>query len=219
MLLLKKVGAENGLGFLRQASLGFVITLVLALAMTAAQAEAGSVNLDLFAPKSGDVAGVESRAFLVDLVARFDGDLASTGASPELTGPGGHQNVPPFPGTFGPGANRDHFPGLVVLLSSTLIGAGPGQNVANLFNIIAVTNRTEEGTEIWATWIVGAKNAFGREGEETPSRLFVAVVEGVAPDVVEDRDRNGVFDEKDLRRMGIDVISNIRKVDFIVNGN
>lgn len=177
------------------------------------------MNLDLFAPKSGDVAGVESRAFLVDLVARFDGDLVATGASPELTGPGSYQNAPPFPGTFSPGANRDHFPGLVVLLSSTLIGAGPGQNVANLFNIVAVTNRTEEETEIWATWIVGAKNAFGREGEETPSRLFIAVVEGVAHDVVEDLDGNGIFDEKDLRLMGIDPVSNIRKVDFIVNGN
>lgn len=177
------------------------------------------MNLDLFAPKSGDVAGVESRAFLVDLVARFDGDLVATGASPELTGPGSYQNAPPFPGTFSPGANRDHFPGLVVLLSSTLIGAGPGQNVANLFNIVAVTNRTEEETEIWATWIVGAKNAFGREGEETPSRLFIAVVEGVAHDVVEDLDGNGIFDEKNLRLMGIDPVSNIRKVDFIVNGN
>lgn len=218
MRLWKRISA-GGIRSLIQTAGGFAVALTFALAMTPAHAEAASVNLDLFAPKSGDVAGVESRAFLVDLVARFEGDLASTGASPELTGPGSHQSVPPFPGTFGPGANRDHFPGLVVLLSSTLIGAGPGQNVANLFNIVAVTNRTEEETEIWATWIVGAKNAFGREGEETPSRLFVAVVEGVAPDVVEDLDGNGVVDEKDLRLMGIDVVSNIRKIDFIVNGN
>ena len=219
MLFLEKVGAGSRLGFLRQAGVGFVVTLAFILGVTAAQAEAGSVNLDLFAPKNGDVAGVESRAFLVDLVVRFDGDLASTGASPELTGPGTHQNAPPFPGTFSPGADRDHFPGLVVLLSSTLIGAGPGQNVANLFNIVAVTNRTEEETEIWATWIIGAKNTFGREGEQTPSRLFVAVVEGTAPDVVEDRDGNGIFDEKDLQLMGIKPVSNTRKVDFIVNGN
>lgn len=181
-------------------------------------AEASSVGLEVFAPKNGDIAGVGSRAFLVDLVVRFDGDLASTGASPELTGPGAHANTAPFPGTFSQGANLDHFPGLVVLLSTTAIGAGPGQNLANLFNIVAVTNQTEEQTEIWATWIIGAQNAFGAVGQLARSRLFVAIVEGAAPNVVQDLDGNGVFDEKDLRLMGFNVIFNVRKIDFIING-
>lgn len=176
------------------------------------------VKLEVFAPRKGDVAGVGSRAFVVDLAARFRGDLASTGASPELTGPGGHQNIDPFPGTFGPGANLDHFPGLVVLLSSTRIGAGPGQNVANLFNIVAVTNQTRHETEIWSTWIVGAPNAFGAVRELTRSRLLVAIVAGPAPNVVVDRNGDGVFDEVDLELMGYNVISNARTVDFIVNG-
>jgi hypothetical protein len=177
-----------------------------------------SAFITVFAPGKGDVAGIGSRAFLVDLAVQFDGDLASTGVTPELTGPGPLQNAGPFPGTFSLGANKDHFPGLVVLLSSTIIGAGAGHNLSNLFNINTVTNQDDAGTEIWSTWIVGAPNSFGKVGEQTPSHLFVAVVEGIAPDVVTDMDGNGVFNRKDLRLMGYKVISNTPKVDFVVNG-
>ena len=154
----------------------------------------------------------------MDLSIQFSGNLASTGVTPELTGPGPQQNVGPFPGTFGLGANLDHFPGLVVLLNSTRIGAGPGQNLSNLFNINTVTNQNVSGTEIWSTWIVGAANAFGVVGEQTPSRLFLAIVEGAAPNVVIDMDGNGKFTKKDLKLMGYKVISNTPKVDFVVNG-
>lgn len=177
-----------------------------------------SALITVFAPGKGDVAGVGSRGFLVDIAVQFSGDLASTGTSLELTGPGALANAGPFPGTFSLGANLDHFAGLVVLLSSTTVGAGPGQNVANLFNINAVTNQSAEGTEIWSTWIIGAPNAFGRVGERTPSRLFLAVVEGTAPNIVIDMDGNGVFNKKDLKLMGYKVISNTPKVDFVVNG-
>lgn len=175
-------------------------------------------HIQIFAPGKNDVAGIGSRAFLVDMAIQFNTNLAGTGVTPELTGPGPLQNAGPFPGTFSPGANKDHFPGLVVLLSSTTAGAGPGQNVANLFNINTVTNQTAGGTEIWSTWIVGAPNSFGKVGENTPSRLLVAVVEGVAPDVVTDMDGNGVINIKDLKLMGYKVISNSPKVDFTVNG-
>ena len=174
--------------------------------------------IEIFAPGRGDVAGSGSRAFLVDMAIQFNTDLANTGVTPELTGPGPLAEAGPFPGTFSLGANKDHFPGLVVLLSSTLIGAGPGQNTANLFNINTVTNQDSNGTEIWSTWIIGAANSFGRVGEKTPSRLFVAVVEGTAPDVVVDMDGNGVFNKKDLKLMGYRVISNTPQVVFKVNG-
>lgn len=192
--------------------------LVLAVTAAAADDDDRSAKLTVFAPAAGDIAGVGSSGFLVDLAVEFDGDLAATGASLELTGPGAHQNVVPFPGTFSLGANRDHFPGLVVLLSSTRIGAGAGHNLSNLFNIISVTNRTPTSTEIWATWIIGAKNAFGVEGQMTPTRLFVAVVAGTAPDVVEDRNGDGSLDAKDLQLMGYNVVSKGRRVDFVVNG-
>jgi hypothetical protein len=197
----------------------FVFASVLSLSAGLAVADEDRLaKLTIFAPGADDVAGVSSRGFLVDLAVDFEGSLASTAASSELTGPGALQNAGPFPGTFGPGANKDHFPGLVVLLSSTTIGAGAGQNVSNLFNIIAVTNRTPTNTEIWGTWIVGAKNAFGVEGQMTPSRLFVTVVEGVAPDVVIDMNGDGKYDAKDLKLMGYNVISKSRYVDFVVNG-
>lgn len=196
-----------------------VCASVLALTVGVAVADDDrSAKLTIFAPGAGDVAGVSSRGFLVDLAVEFEGDLVSTGASLELTGPGPLQNAGPFPGTFSVGANKDHFPGLVVLLSSATLGAGAGQNVSNLFNIISVTNRTPTNTEIWGTWIIGAKNAFGVEGQMTPSRLFVTVVEGVAPDVVLDLNADGKLDAKDLKLMGYNVIAKSRHVDFVVNG-
>jgi hypothetical protein len=196
---------------------------LLLLAMGAAQAgndhhDRYPVKLKVFAPAEDDVAGVQSRGFLVDFAAEFPGDLAATGASLELTGPGPLANAGPFPGTFSLGADADHFPGLVVLLSSTRLGAGAGQNVANLFNILAVTNRTPTSTEIWGTWIIGAKNAFGVEGQMTPSRLFVTVVEGTAPDVVSDMNNDGMLDNKDLVLMGHRPLTKGKKVDFVVNG-
>ena len=106
----------------------------------------------------------------------------------------------------------------VVLLSSSRVGVGAGQNLANLFNIVAVTNQTPSETDIWSTWIIGAPNVFGTAGQLTRTRLFVAVVDGAAPNVVADRDGNGVFDEKDLALMGFHVISNVRKIDFTING-
>ena len=177
-------------------------------------------TITVFAPADGDVSGVGSAGTLVDLAVEFSGDLASTGASLELTGGGAHQNVPPFPGTFSLGADKDHFPGLVVLFSSTRpnVGAGPGQNLANLFNIVTVTNRTPTSTEIWATWIVGAKNTFGLEGEMTPSTLFVGVVEGTAPDVVQDMNGDGVLDNRDLKLMGYKPLAKGVSVDFVING-
>jgi len=197
----------------------YVCACLLALATSVASADDDrSAKLTIFAPGNDDVAGVSSRGFLVDLAVDFEGGLAATGASSELTGPGPLQNAGPFPGTFSGGANKDHFPGLVVLLSSTAIGAGAGQNVSNLFNIVAVTNRTPANTEIWASWIVGAKNAFGIEGQMTPSRLFVTVVEGVAPDIVLDMNADGIYDAADLKLMGYKVISKSRHVDFVVNG-
>jgi len=177
-----------------------------------------SARITVFAPGKGDVAGIGSRAFLVDISVKFNGNLASTGVSPELTGPGALANAGPFPGSFSIGANRDHFPGLVALLSSTTLGAKADQNVANLFNINAVTNQDVAGTEIWSTWIIGAPGAFGTVGALTPSHLFLAVVEGTAPDVVIDMDNNGILNRKDLVLMGYKVISNTPKVDFVVNG-
>lgn len=166
-----------------------------------------SAELQVFAPGNGDLAGVAGRGFFIDLRARFDGDLSSTGASIRTAPPGGA------------GAARE-FPGLVVLLSSSTVGAGAGQNLANLFNIIGVTDRDEsltKDTEIWATWVIAAAK-FGDAGKLTKSRLFVAIVDGTAPSVVTDQNGDGVIDEKDLELMGFHVISDVVKRHFTVNG-
>ena len=97
------------------------------------------VNIQVFTPKSGNVQGIGSRGFLVDLKADFNVPLAETGAGLELTGPGVHQNAAPLPAAFGDGPN-DKFPNLVVLLSSTK--AGGGINHAGLFNLVAVIRVT-----------------------------------------------------------------------------
>lgn len=211
----------SGIGFITcLTALGLVLAGIVLVPVAVAAEDGGglSVNLEVFTPKNGNLAGAGSRAFMVDLKAEFDAGLAATGASPELTGPGVHANVAPFPGSFGIGANADHFPGLVVLLSSSRAGAGAGQNVANDFTITTITDRRSDRTEVWSTWIVGAPNVFGTVGQNTPSRLFVAVVRGTAPDIVFDMDQNGVFDDKDLELMGVDVISNVVKRDFTING-
>jgi hypothetical protein len=85
-------------------------------------------------------------------------------------------------------------------------------------NTPAATYLTEDETGVWATWIIGAKNLFGTVGEQVPATLFVAIVQGKAPSVVEDFNADGEFYEDGLELMGFAVISNARKVDFVVNG-
>lgn len=172
------------------------------------------------------MAGLGGRGFLVDLKATFhNSTLSETGAGLELTGPGGHQTSPPFPSPFGVGPD-DKFPGLIVLLSTSTVGVGPGQNLAGLFNIVAVTNRDEEATDISATWIIGAPVFGASPANPGPieSTLLVAVAADLngdgtfndAPAVIADLNGDGVIDEKDLKLLG--VASNIKKVKFFING-
>ena len=110
------------------------------------------VDVTVFSPTTGDVAGHQSKGFFVDLAVRYP-SLASSGASFQLTGPAVHQNQAPFPGAFAPGAD-DKVPGLIVLLSTSTVGARNAQNLANLFNLTGFTN--QKTNEIWDTWIVSA---------------------------------------------------------------
>src|SRR5262249_32183854 len=173
------------------------------------------IDIQVFSPQSGNVQGIGSRGFLVDMKADFNVPLGETGAGLELTGPGGHQNIPPLPGPAADGPN-DKFPQLVVLLSSTK--AGGGINHAGAFNITAVTDQASDRAQIWTTWIIGAANAFGTVGVDTRSRLLVCAVRGTAPAVVQDLNFDGKFDEKDLQLMGFEIVSQVRKVDFVIKG-
>ncbi|UKY48591.1 hypothetical protein [Streptomyces inhibens] len=193
---------------------------------TSASTKKHPVKVDVFAPKPGDDAGVEGKGWFVDLKLSFRGKtLARTGFNGlQLTGPAAHNDITPFPGTFSTGQD-DKIPGLVVLDSttnSTLPGfSGPGTNLANLFNLSGVTNRTPHKTELWDTWIVGAPIV----GQNVDTTLTVAVVDDLnhdgiyndAPGVVKDLNGDGKIGAKDLKRMG--VASNIVTVPFHINAD
>ncbi len=186
------------------------------------------VHLDVRAPTGGDNAGTEGKGWFVDLEINYpatgtDGLAASGFTGLQLTGPGVHNKVPPFPGTFSPNSKDDRLPGLVVLTSTTKVGGpfvGPGTNLANLFNLTGITDRSPSEAQIWDTWIVGDSIA----GQNVDTTLTVAVVadlnhNGVyddAPGTVTDLNGDGIVDAKDLETLG--VASNIRTVDFHLNG-
>ncbi len=189
----------------------------------AAEASRGGLaHIELLAPENGDRAGIGSRGWFIDLEASFKLPLEKTGYDPaagidglQLTGPGVHNNALPFPGSFSPGQD-ERFKSLIVLVATN--GAGAGRNVANLFNLTGVTNRSKSETEIWDTWIVGAPG-FGRNVRSTVYAAIAADKDGNgilddAPGTVPDADGDGDVDAKDLRAFG--VASNIERADFFI---
>ena len=197
------------------------LAAVVATTATAANArkaskKAGSaVQVDVFSPREGDVAGKLSKGFFVDLALRYP-SLAASGADFQLTGPTTHQNQAPFPGAFAPGVD-EKVPGLIVLLSTTTVGAKNAQNLANLFNLTGFTN--QKTNEIWDTWIVGAPSF----GKNVHSVLRVAVAadknkDGIyndAPAVVPDANHDGRINAADLEDYG--VASNLAVVPFEIH--
>jgi hypothetical protein len=193
---------------------------------TGAPNRAKPVRIEVFAPERGANAGANGFGWFVDMEVDFLGmNLHQAGFSGlQLTGPMGHNNIPPFPGKFSTGQD-DRLPGLVVLTSTTnntLPGfSGPGTNLANLFNLTGITNRDSKETELWDTWIVGAAIA----GQNVDTTLTVAVIkdlnhDGVfndAPNVVPDLNHDGRIDAGDLKLLG--VASNIVTVPFRINGD
>lgn len=178
-----------------------------------------SVEVKMFAPKNGDRVGIGGRGWFVDLAIAYDHPLEATGFSGfQLTGPAGHNNVAPFPGTFSPGAD-DRLPGLIVLLDTTSGGAKSCQNIANLFNLTGVTDIRDDSVELWDTWLVGAPNF----GVNTVSNILVAVAadlngDGIfndAPAAIPDANADGMCDKRDLKAFGL--ASNIEKARFFIN--
>ncbi|WP_448810534.1 hypothetical protein [Agromyces bauzanensis] len=208
---------------------GAIATTTPASAIGGAAAGTGNpndepVHVDVLAPGRGDDAGLDGAGWFVDLSLEYRDGLAAAGFTGlQLTGPAAHNNIAPFPGTFSTGQD-DRLPGLVVLTSTTSSTrpgfAGPGTNLANLFNLTGVTDRSEGAAEIWDTWLVGAAIA----GEDVDTVLTVAVIDDLdgdgvfddAPAVVPDADQDGVIDKHDLEEIG--VASNIVTVPFHLNG-
>jgi len=208
----------------RKLLLAFSVVALAAVAAAGATAAIGKrasanagppVKVQVFAPRPGDVVGKQSRGFFVDLALQYP-SLASSGADIQLTGLGTHQNQAPFPGAFAAGVD-EKLPGLIVLLSTSTIGARNAQNLANLFNLTGFTN--QKTNEIWDTWLVGA-SVFGKN---VRSVLRVAVAadrnkDGVyndAPAVVPDANRDGRINAADLKAFG--VASDIVAVPFRIS--
>ena len=195
------------------------VSLIPASTLWADQGRNDEVSIKMFAPGKGDKVGIGGRGWMMDLAIEVQGDLTRAGFSQfQLTGPAAHNNAAPFPGNFAAGAD-DRLPGLIALLSTTTIGAGSCQNLADLFNLTAVTNITDEEVELWDSWIIGAPLF----GVDTQSTAYVAMAadlngDGVyndAPAVVPDANHDGVCNAKDLRALGI--ASNIAKARFHIN--
>ena len=200
----------------------FALAAVIAATATAAangkdasKTAKAAVQVEVFSPQNGDIAGRQSKGFFVDLALRYP-SLAASGADFQLTGPTTHQNQAPFPGRFSPGVD-EKVPGLIVLLSTTTVGAKNAQNLANLFNLTGFTN--QKTNEIWDTWIAGAPS-FGKN-VRTVLRVAVAAdrnKDGIyndAPAVVPDSNHDGRINAVDLEAYG--VASNIAVVPFEIS--
>jgi hypothetical protein len=164
----------------------------------------------ILTPRPGDVAGDNGKDWIVDLKVRYPSVEAAGFTTPQLTGPGVHNNAAPFPGSFSTGAD-EHLPGLVVLdsnSSASLPGfSGPGTNLANLFNVTALVDQNRHGVQIQDTWLIGAPFA----GVDVDTTLTAAVVgdsnhDGVlndAPAVVKDANDDGRVDVRDVKALGL----------------
>jgi hypothetical protein len=163
-------------------------------------------RVDVIAPREGDTVGFNGRAWPIDLSVTYRGEdaLAMSGfTAAQLTGPGVHTNAPPFPGAFAPGRD-EALPGLVVLVSSWT--PNPGTNLAGLFNLTSVQDRTDRSATIWDSWIVGGPNA-----TPGPGTIYAAVVDDLdgngvfddAPATIADADGDGDVDAADLRAVGL----------------
>ncbi len=174
------------------------------------------VRIVVHAPEPAENVGISGSGFAVDLRLRYQSLQQAGFSGLQLTGPAGHNNIPPFPGLFGAGKD-DKLPGVVVLLSTA--NAGQGQNFAGVFNQTMVGDRKPGRAVIHDQWLVGAA-AFGTGN----TKLTVAVMDDLngngvlddAPDRVSDQDGDGDVDKFDLAEIG--VASNIVTVPFSING-
>src|SRR5205814_3401762 len=108
-------------------SLVALAAVVAATATAAATGKSASkkasspVQVEVFSPRNGDVAGKQSKGFFVDLALRYP-SIAASGAGFQLTGPATHQNQAPFAGSLAAGVD-EKVPGLLLLLSTSTVGA------------------------------------------------------------------------------------------------
>jgi hypothetical protein len=160
-----------------------------AVSSTTSSTSATAVTGQAFSPEPKSTQGVSGTGIVVDVAFRSkDPTLVKAGI--RTSGPGR------------PGRNAA-FPGLVITLSTTDASlGGPQANLADLFQIVSVSQQEDGSAEVWATWV----NAAAKFGVDVDSVLEAYVVRGDAPATVP-ADRNG-----------LDVVSNVLNVSFHIAG-
>jgi hypothetical protein len=166
---------------------------------TAPATTATPVTIDVFTPRGGEVVGINGAGWMVDLLL-INTDLSANVFAP-INGyaPLYHDNFTDT--TFAPGVSKG-VPGLVVLSNTSTLAGGASTNLANLFQINAVTSVVGGViSEFWCTWLVGA--AFAGKGQ--PSSLTIFLVNGTAPAAI-----NG--------SLPTNIISNVIIQNFTLSG-
>jgi hypothetical protein len=166
---------------------------------TAPATTATPVTIDVFTPRGGEVVGVNGAGWMVDLLL-INTDLKANLFAP-INGyaPRYHDNF--TDPKFAPGVSTT-VPGLVVLSNTSTLAGGATTNLANLFQINAVTGIVNGViSEYWCTWLVGS--AFAGKGQ--PSSLTIFLVNGTAPGTI-----NG--------SLPTNIISNVVVQNFTLSG-
>jgi hypothetical protein len=168
---------------------------------TTAPSMATPLSINVFTPRAGEDVGIDGAGWMIDM-AIVNSDLNANYFAPSNGyKPLYHDNF--TDPKFAPGVVSKAVPGLVVLSNTSTLSGGANTNLANLFQINAVTG-VQNGviTEYWCTWLVGAAFA----GKNQPSGLTIFVVNGTAPTSI-----NGT--------MPSNIISNVMTINFTLSGN
>jgi hypothetical protein len=168
---------------------------------TTAPSMATPLSINVFTPRAGEDVGIDGAGWMIDM-AIVNSDLNANYFAPSNGyKPLYHDNF--TDPKFAPGVVSKAVPGLVVLSNTSTLSGGANTNLANLFQINAVTG-VQNGviTEYWCTWLVGAAFA----GKNQPSGLTIFVVNGTAPTSI-----NGT--------MPSNIISDVVTINFTLSGN
>jgi hypothetical protein len=168
---------------------------------TAAPSMATPLSVNVFTPRATEDVGIDGAGWMIDMVI-VNSDLNANYFAPSNGyKPLYHDNF--TDPKFAPGVVSEAVPGLVVLSNTSTLAGGGNTNLANLFQINAVTG-VQNGviTEYWCTWLVGSAFA----GKNQPSDLTIFLVNGTAPTSV-----NGT--------MPSNMISAVTTVSFTLTGN
>jgi hypothetical protein len=168
---------------------------------TAAPSMATPLSVNVFTPRATEDVGIDGAGWMIDMVI-VNSDLNANYFAPSNGyKPLYHDNF--TDPKFAPGVVSEAVPGLVVLSNTSTLAGGGSTNLANLFQINAVTG-VQNGviTEYWCTWLVGSAFA----GKNQPSDLTVFLVNGTAPTSI-----NGT--------MPSNLLSAVTTVSFTLSGN